>query len=283
MSLINKKEDADKLRDHAENMRQVIYKHGWDGSWFLRAYDAAGKKIGSRENKEGQIFIESQGWCIMGKAGLKNGYAINALESVNQKLATSNGIILQQPAYQTYYKELGEISSYPPGYKENAGIFTHNNTWVQIAETMTGNGDRAMQYYKSICPANKEEQIDIYRSEPYAYSQMTAGKDAPTPGEAKNSWLTGTAAWSFVSVSQYILGIRPDYHGLCIDPCLPKSWKKLVINRIFRGAQYEIFIENPNGVSRGIKSIEFDGKKISGNLLPICSDGKKHQAHVILG
>ena len=186
------------------------------------------KKLGSSENEEGKIFIESQGWCILGGVGLENGYAKKALDSVKKHLATPNGIILQQPAFQKYYVHLGEVSSYPPGYKENAGIFTHNNTWIQIAETMIGRGDQAMEYYKSICPPTKEDQIDIYRSEPYVYSQMTAGKDAPTPGEGKNSWLTGTVAWSFVALSQYILGIRPDFNGLIIDPCIPKAGKNLL-------------------------------------------------------
>ncbi len=264
-------------------MRETIYRHGWDGEWFLRAYDSYSKKLGSTENEEGKIFIESQGWCVLGGVGLENGYAKKALDSVQKYLATPNGIILQQPAFQKYYVHLGEVSSYPPGYKENAGIFTHNNTWIQIAETIIGRGDRAMEYYMSICPPTKEDQIDIYRSEPYVYSQMTAGRDAPTPGEGKNSWLTGTVAWSFVTLSQYILGIRPDYDGLIIDPCIPTSWKKFSVVRKFRNSTYNITVNNPKGISKGIKKLLLDGKPLSGNVIPVLSDGKEHTVEAELG
>lgn len=266
----------------AQEMRETIYKQGWDGEWFLRAYDSYSKKLGSKENDEGKIFIESQGWCVLGGVGLENGYAKKALDSVKKYLATPNGIILQQPAFQKYYVHLGEVSSYPPGYKENAGIFTHNNTWIQIAETIIERGDQAMEYYKSICPPSKESQIDIYRSEPYVYSQMTAGSDAPTPGEGKNSWLTGTVAWSFVTLSQYILGIRPDFDGLIVDPCIPTAWKKFSVVRKFRNSTYTITVNNPKGVSKGVKVLTLDGKEISGNKVPILNDGKNHSVEVEL-
>ncbi len=282
LNFIGKSNEADDYKKKAAEMRDVIYKHGWDGEWFLRAYDSYGEKVGSKENKEGKIFIESQGWCVLGGAGIDNDYALKALDSVKKYLATPNGIILQQPAYSTYYPHLGEISSYPPGYKENAGIFTHNNTWIQIAETILGRGDQAFEYYMSICPSKKEEQIDTYRSEPYVYSQMTAGKDAPTFGEAKNSWLTGTAAWSFVSISQYILGARPDFDGLVIDPCIPSEWKELKVQRKFRNAVYNITIKNPSGINKGVKKITLDGKEIQGNKLPVLGDGKSHEVLVVL-
>ena len=280
---IGKEQDAVEYHKHAAKMKETIYKHGWDGDWFLRAYDAYGRKLGSRENEEGKIFIESQGWCILGGAGIDNGYAEKALQSVNKHLYTENGIILQQPAFSGYHLHLGEVSSYPPGYKENAGIFTHNNTWIQIAETLLGKGDRAMEYYKSICPPTKEEQIDVYRSEPYVYSQMTAGRDAQTPGEGKNAWLTGTAAWSFVAISQYILGIRPDFNGLIVDPCIPSDWKEFTSTRKFRGSVYEITIHNPDGKNKGVNKITVDEKEIDGNLIPIFSDGKVHKVIVTLG
>jgi len=280
---LKKNDLAAEVLQKAESMCQNIYKHGWDGDWFRRAYDAKGDVIGSEENDEGKIFIESQGWCILGKAGLKNGYAEKALQSVKKHLAEPNGIKLQQPAYQTYHLNLGEVSSYPPGYKENAGIFTHNNTWIQIAETLLGHGDQAMEYYKAILPAGKEDQIDIYRAEPYVYSQMTAGRDAPTPGEGKNSWLTGTAAWSFVAISQAILGVQPEFEGLKIDPCIPKEWKEYSVTRKFRNATYHITVTNPDRISKGIKSITVDGKAIESNTLPIFGDEKKHEVKVILG
>jgi len=202
---------------------------------------------------------------------------------VKKYLSTPNGCVLQQPAFSKYYVHLGEVSSYPPGYKENAGIFTHNNTWIQIAETILGRGEQAMEYYKSICPPTKEDQIDIYRSEPYVYSQMTAGKDAPTPGEGKNSWLTGTVAWSFVALSQYILGIRPDFDGLIIDPCIPKDWKEFSIVRKFRNSTFSISITNPNGINKGVKKLMLDGKSIDGNKIPVLNDGKEHKVEVELG
>jgi len=264
-------------------MRQTVYKHGWDGEWFLRAYDAYGKKIGSKENEEGKIFIESQGWCILGGIGFENGYAIRALDSVRKHLFTADGIILQQPAFHKYYVHLGEVSSYPPGYKENAGIFTHNNTWIQIAETLLGRGDQAMQYYKSICPPTKEDRINIYRSEPYVYSQMTAGRDAPTPGESKNSWLSGTAAWSLVALTQYILGIRPDFNGLRVDPCIPNAWQKYTVVRKFRNSIYHITIHNPRHVNKGVRKLLLDGKPLDGNQIPDLNDGKEHDVEVELG
>jgi len=268
---------------HAEKMRKTVIDFGWDGEWFLRAYDAEGKKIGSKENDEGKIFIESQGWSIIGAIGFENGYALKSLDSVYKHLATDNGIILQQPAYSRYYKNLGEVSSYPPGYKENAGIFTHNNTWIQIAETIIGRGEKAMKYYLSICPANKEHQIETYRCEPYVYSQMTAGRDAATPGEAKNSWLTGTAAWSFVSISQYILGLKADYNGLVIDPCVPKEWKEFSIQRKFRNVLYKIRIVNSNSVNKGVTKIIANGKQINGNKIPIIENEKEVTVEVELG
>ncbi|HOV98918.1 MAG TPA: glycosyl transferase [Bacteroidota bacterium] len=269
--------------DCANEMKEVVYNYGWDGEWFLRAYDAMSRKIGSKENEEGEIFIESQGWCIIGRIGLENGYAAKALESVKKYLATPNGIILQQPAYSKYYVHLGEVSSYPPGYKENAGIFTHNNTWIQIAETILGNGKQAMDYYMSICPPTKESQIDIYRSEPYVYSQMTAGRDAPTAGEGKNSWLTGTAAWSFVAISQYILGVHPSFDGLIIDPCIPSSWKEFTVLRRFRNALYRITVKNPKGVQKGVHSIVVDGKNIDGVKVLLFNDGLEHTVVVEMG
>ena len=268
---------------NSSEMRETIYRHGWDGEWFLRAYDSYSKKLGSAENEEGKIFIESQGWCVLGGVGLENGYAKKALDSVQKYLATPNGIILQQPAFQKYFVHLGEVSSYPPGYKENAGIFTHNNTWIQIAETIIGRGDRAMEYYKSICPPTKEDQIDIYRSEPYVYSQMTAGRDAPMPGEGKNSWLTGTVAWSFVTLSQYILGIRPDFKGLIVDPCIPTSWKQFSVVRKFRNSTYNITVHNPKNISKGVKNLSVDEKPVNGNVIPDLHDGKEHTVNVELG
>ncbi len=253
----------------AAKMEKVIYQHGWDGEWFIRAYNDFGQPIGSKVCKEGKIFIESQGMCIMAGVGLEDGKAKLTLDSVNQHLATKHGIVLQQPAFTKYYIEMGEISSYPPGYKENAGIFCHNNPWIIIAETMVGNGNRAFDYYKRINPSARENIGDLHRCEPYVYAQMIAGKDAPTHGEAKNSWLTGTAAWNYFTITQWILGIRTGFDGLVVDPVIPAKWKGFTVTRKFRGNTYVIEVKNPNGQQRGVKRLLVDGKEVTGNVLPV--------------
>ncbi len=276
-------EKINELNKGYKLIKKVVEEHGWDGEWFLRAYDYYGNKVGSKECEEGKIFIESQGWCIIGGVGLENGRAKKSLKAVEKYLDTPHGIISHQPAYSRYYLNLGEISSYPPGYKENAGIFCHNNPWISIAETISGNGDKAFDYYLRICPSTKEESIEIYRCEPYSYAQMIAGRDAPTYGEAKNSWLTGTAAWSFVAITQAILGIKPDYQGLLIDPCIPKNWKGYRVIRLFRGVKYYITVKNPDGVSKGVKHLLINGKSIKGNLVPYNKEDKEVEVTVILG
>jgi len=266
-----------------DKMREVILTAGWDGEWFVRAYDAFGNKVGSKECEDGKIFIESQGYCIMGGVGVEDGKAEQALKSVEEWLETEHGIVLLQPGYKEYHLELGEVSSYPPGYKENAGIFCHNNPWIIAAETVVGHGDRAFKLYKKIAPAYREEISDLHKMEPYVYSQMIAGKDAKNFGQAKNSWLTGTAAWNFYVISNYILGIKPDWQGLKVDPCIPQGWDGYKVSRRFRGATYEIAINNPDHVCRGVKAVTVDGKAIEGNVLPVFADGKVHQVEVVLG
>ena len=262
------------------DMVEAVKKHGWDGDWYLRAYDYFGRKVGSHENEEGQIFIESQGWCSMAGIGLEEGMVQRALDSVKERLDCRHGIVLNNPAFTRYFVEYGEISSYPAGYKENAGIFCHNNPWVMIGETVIGRGDRAWEYYKKICPSYIED-CALHKVEPYVYSQMVAGKDAARPGEAKNSWLTGTAAWNWYAVTQYILGIKPGYEGLEIDPCICSQWKEYTVRRRFRGAIYEITVTNPEGVCKGIKKITLDGVPVKGNMIPhACGE---HKVEVVLG
>ena len=275
--------EADRAMKHVAEMAEAVKKSGWDGEWFLRAYDYFGRPVGSKENKEGKIFIESQGWCSMAKIGLEEGLVQKSLDSVKKYLDSPNGIVLNNPAFTEYVPEYGEISSYPPGYKENAGIFAHNNPWIIVAETIVGNGNRAWDYYTKIAPAWVEEHSDLHKVEPYVYSQMTAGKDAPNPGQAKNSWLTGTAAWNWLTVSQYILGIQPDFNGLRIDPCIPSDMSGFEADREFRGARYHIRVMNPASVCKGVKSISLNGEPISGNVLPICPEGSVNDVDVILG
>ena len=276
-------EEAKEAEEAIASMEKTVLDAGWDGEWFLRAYDHYKQKIGSKECDDGKIFIEPQGFCVMAEIGLKEGNCLQAMQSVEKYLDTKYGIVLLQPPYHKYHVELGEISSYPPGYKENAGIFCHNNPWISIAETVVGRGDRAWQVYTRTCPAYIEDISEIHRTEPYVYSQMIAGKDAPNFGEAKNSWLTGTAAWTFLDVSQYILGIRPDYDGLAIDPCIPSTLSGFTAKRDFRGVTYHIQVKNPNGVQKGVKVLTVDGVIADGNMIPFDPSKKEVTVEVIMG
>ena len=261
------KDEAESVRREVEAMKAVILSAGWDGDWFVRAYDAFGNPVGSKACEEGQIYIEPQGMCVMAGVGVESGEAAKALTSVKERLESDFGIVLLQPAYTVYHPELGEITSYPPGYKENAGIFCHNNPWIACAETVLGHGDRAFSVFKKTCPFYLEDKVDTRRVEPYVYCQMVAGVDAPTFGEGKNSWLTGTAAWTFATISQYILGIKPTLDGLTIDPCIPASLSGFTCERTYRGSRYHITVDNAAGVEKGVKTVTVNGRTI-------VSDGK---------
>ena len=276
-------DEAAAARRSIDAVEQAALTAGWDGAWFRRAYDAFGNPVGSRECTEGQIFIEPQGMCVMAGIGRETGQAAQALRSVEERLDTPYGVVLHQPAYTSYQLNLGEISSYPPGYKENAGIFCHNNPWISCAETVLGHGDRAFEVYRKTCPAYIEDISEIHRTEPYVYSQMVAGRDAPTFGEAKNSWLTGTAAWTFVNVSQYILGIQPTLDGLRVDPCIPHTLTGYTVTRRYRGAVYHIAVDNTAAVQHGVQSITVDGKALAGNVLPLAAAGTTVQVRVTMG
>ncbi len=275
--------EAEYARKEVQIMYDTILESGWDGEWFIRAYDAYSQKIGSKECEEGQIYIEPQGFCVLAGVGVKEGLAKKALDSVQEKLDTEYGVMILQPAYTRYHLELGEVSSYPPGYKENAGIFCHNNPWVSIAETVIGRGDRAFEIYRKTCPAYVEEISEIHRTEPYVYSQMVAGKDAPRHGEAKNSWLTGTAAWTFVNISQYILGLYPTHNGLQINPCTPAGFGDFTLTRQYRGTTYHIQVKNPDNVQKGVKKLIVDGLEVSGNIIPHDASKKEVTVEVTMG
>ena len=275
--------EADEALKAVEQVEAAVLDAGWDGEWFRRAFDAYGHVVGGKECEEGQIFIEPQGMCVMAGIGKESGEAAKAMKSVEERLDTKYGIVLLNPAYTRYHLELGEISSYPPGYKENAGIFCHNNPWIVCAEAELGHGDRAFQVYRRTAPAFIEDISDIHRTEPSVYSQMIAGKDAPSFGEAKNSWLTGTAAWTFLSISQAILGVKPTLDGLEIDPCVPSGCKGFVVTRSYRGAEYEIHVDNPSGAQYGVKSMTVDGKAFDGKLIPVQPAGAHVRVDVTLG
>ncbi|UCF61665.1 MAG: glycosyl transferase, partial [Anaerolineaceae bacterium] len=263
----------------AQEMEQIVWAAGWDGEWFRRAYDEFGEPIGSVQCDEGQIFIEPQGMCVMAGLGVSDDRAAQALDSVEQRLATPHGIVLLQPAYSRYYLRLGEISSYPPGYKENASIFCHNNPWIMIAETMVGRGDRAHDYYLRINPSAREEISELHKCEPYVYPQMIAGHDAHIHGEAKNSWLTGTAAWNYVAITQWILGLRPAFEGLSVEPVIPSTWNGFEAVRIYRGVRYVIQVER-HGPGNDVE-LEVDGKPVDGTLIPIPPEGTQEVQVVV--
>ncbi len=270
-------EEAEGFEGKAARMEAAVLAHGWDGAWFLRAYDDAGRKVGSHECEEGQIYIEPQGICILAGIGLDDGaIAGQALASVQEYLATPHGIVLHQPAYSRYYLHLGEISSYPPGYKENAGIFCHTNPWIMIAEALMGHGDEAHDYYLRINPSAREEISPVHRCEPYVYAQMIAGRDAPTHGEAKNSWLTGTAAWNYVAITQWILGIRATYGGLQVAPVVPGDWSAFEAVRAFRGVTYRISVRRV-GPGNTV-SLVVDGCLLEGDVVPLPPDGQAEVA-----
>ena len=280
---IGKEAEALEAENHVNNMIEAVKKHGWDGDWYLRAYDYYGKKIGSNENEEGKIFIESQGWCSMAEIGKEEGLVEKSLNSVKEHLDCEYGIVLNSPAFTKYYIEYGEISTYPAGYKENGGIFCHNNPWIMIGETMIGRGDAAYDYYTKIAPSFLEDISELHKVEPYVYCQMIAGKEAFKPGEAKNSWLSGTASWNFYAITQYILGVKPDYNGLSINPCIPAKWDDFKMTRKFRGATYNIEISNPKHISKGIEKIVINGTVINSGIIPILEKNKTHKIEVIMG
>ena len=274
-------QEAQRAEAEIAKMNALVLEHGFDGDWFLRAYDDFGRKLGSKDNEEGKIFIEPQGFAVMAGLGKELGYDLKTLDSVDKWLNSDHGLVLNQPAFTRYIIEYGEISTYPPGYKENAGVFCHNNAWLICAAAHAGRGDKAYEYYSKIAPAFREDFSELNKTEPYVYAQMIAGKDAPRHGESKNSWLTGTAAWNFYAASQYILGITPAYDGLIIDPSIPKNWSGFTATRVFRGVKYNITVKNPDNVCKGVKSLTVDGKPVEGNRVPVMAG--ECSVEVVLG
>ncbi len=280
--------EAAKAQAEIDKMKANMMESAWDGDWFLRAYDAEGKKMGSKECEEGQIFIEPQGFAIM--SDIDADATKKTLAAIDERLNTKHGLVLNNPAFTKYYVQYGEISTYPGGYKENAGIFTHNNAWIICAAAYAGEGDQAFKYYSEIAPAFTEETSDLHKTEPYVYGQMIGGKDAGSDigqtgknfGQGKNSWLTGTAAWNMVAISQYILGIAADFDGLKVDPSIPAAWDGFTATREYRGATYKITVKNPNHVCKGVKSLTVDGNAVEGNVVPAMASGE-HTVEVVLG
>ncbi|MBR4334698.1 MAG: glycosyl transferase [Clostridia bacterium] len=267
------------VRGEKRAMTEAVEQNGWDGEWFLRAYDAYSHKVGSNENEEGKIFIEPQGMCVMAGIGLNNGMAQKAMDATEKYLLFKYGVVILWPAYSKYHLELGEVSSYPQGFKENGSVFCHNNPWIMIAQTKLGHGDKAFDLYTRIAPAWVEDQ-KLHRTEPYVYAQTVNGKEAPLPGEARNSWLTGTAAWNFVAASQDILGVKPDFDGLKIDPCLPACLPEVKVHRSFRGRDFDIVIHNIAGGEKGKVRVNVNGKPIQGQTVAVPKADEATQVEV---
>ena len=286
---VGKKDEAAKAQAEIDKMKKVMMESAWDGNWFIRAYDANGEKMGSKDCEESKIFIEPQGFAIM--SDIDKDATEKTLKAIDENLNCEFGLVLNYPAFTKYHVQYGEISTYPQGYKENGGIFTHNNAWIICAAAYAGKGDQAFKYYSEIAPAYTEETSDIHKTEPYVYGQMIGGKEAGSDignggknyGQGKNSWLTGTAAWNMVAISQYILGIKPDFDGLMINPSIPSSWDGFKATRLFRGAKYNITIKNPNHVCKGVKSLVVDGKAVDGCVVPFVEGKKEVNVEITLG
>ncbi|MCX5679464.1 MAG: glycosyl transferase [Candidatus Omnitrophica bacterium] len=282
-NLLDRVEDYEKYSKVAFGIKDNFNKKAWDGKWYIRGIDKYGQPVGSAKCKEGgNIDLLPQSWAVM--SGIAEGVrGLTCMDSVKRLLDTEYGIMLINPPYTEYDEKLGAVTTFAPGLKENGGIFCHSNPWAMIAETILGRGDIAYKYYKTILPTTKNKMADIHLTECYIYSQFITGKSNQNFGRARNSWLTGTAAWNFVAISEYILGIKPDYNGLVIDPCIPKRWKSFEVKRVFRNATYDIHVRNPKGINKGVKHLKVDGMKIEGNVTPVFNDGKVHKVEVELG
>ena len=280
--LLGKKDDVKKHTKIADDMKAVINEKCWDGQWYTRAYTDELEPVGSKNCKEGKIYLESQAWAVLSGTA-DEARAKQCMDSVKKNLSTEHGIMVMTPPYSKFYWQLGSIGVYPPGLKENGAIFCHPNPWAMIAECLIGRGDQAFAYYRAILPSARLKIADLHKTEPYVYCQMIAGRDHKDFGEGKNSWLTGSACWNFVAMSQYIIGIRADYKGLTIDPCIPKAWKGFTARRQFRGATYNISVKNPSGVSKGVKQVTLDGKELKSNILPVGKAGEEYNVDVVMG
>jgi cellobiose phosphorylase len=282
MEFLGDREPADKYREYYEAMRSRVNQHAWDGEWYIRYFDHESAPLGSKENEHGQIYTNAQSWAVLSGFAPAD-RAQKALQSVYTRLNTRNGIKLSTPGFNGFDPGKGGVTTYPPGAKENGGIFLHANPWVIIAESILGNGVRAFEYYTQINPASKNDNIDEYECEPYVYAQNILGDEHPQFGLGRNSWLSGTASWMYQAAVKYILGIRPAYTGLKVDPCIPSHWDGFSVRRWYRGSWYAIDVKNPQGVNKGICGIKVDGRELRGNILPVFDDKKEHQVDVVLG
>ncbi len=277
--------DHDKTKEFLDwygDAERAVLDSAWDGEWFVRYFNADGAPIGSAKNEYGKLWLNAQSWSVLSGFGDADGRGRKAMDAVAKHLATEKGIKLSWPGYDGYDREKGGVTTYPPGAKENGGIFLHPNPWAIIAETLLGDGDRAFDWYGRINPAAKNAIADEYECEPYCYAQNILADEHPDFGLGRNSWLSGTASWMYQAGVKYILGIRPDHAGLVIDPCIPSAWDGFTVDRKCRGAEYRIKVSNPEGKSKGVKSLSVDGKRIEGNVIPWFDSGA-HEVEAVMG
>ncbi len=282
MDTLGDTQQAEVYRLHFNEMKDAVNTSAWDGDWYVRYFEEDGTPLGSAKNEQGKIYVNSQSWAVLSGVAPQD-KAEKAMNSVNKHLNTQYGIKLSWPGFNGFDCRKGGITTYPPGAKENGGVFLHTNPWCMIAETLLGHGNRAFEYYQQINPATKNDIIDIFECEPYSYPQNILGNEHPQFGLGRNSWLSGTASWTYQAATKHILGVQPTYTGLAVNPCIPKEWSGFSVKRVFRGATYIINVKNPNGVNQGVKSMDVDGKPIVGNIAPFFNDKKEHLVEVTLG
>ena len=281
-TLLEKKEEATWAQSHLEKLDKNIQQHAWDGEWFLRGYREDGMKFGSKESREGQIFLNPQVWAVISGAATQEQAAM-AMKKVKERLATPYGVAKCDPPFTSSDWQVVRAQLMNPGLKENGGIFIHTQGWVVIAEALLGHGNEAYQYLRAYLPAAYNTKAEIREIEPYVVCQSTHSRQSPKFGASRVPWLSGSATWTYYAITRYLLGIRPEYHGLTIDPCIPSQWDRITIERIFRKKHFNIIIENPDKKEKGVKEIIVNGEKINGNTIPENKMKEKNDVRVIMG
>ena len=277
---LGRTEDVEKYQAMRERVGDVCNRELWDKEWFIRGITKNGKKIGTSEDAEGKVHLESNAWAVLsGAADVEKGK--RAMDSVDKYLFTPYGILLNAPSYTVPDDDIGFVTRVYPGLKENGSIFSHPNPWAWAAECVLGRGDRAMKFYNALCPYYQNNMIEIRQSEPYSYCQFVVGRDHTAFGRARHPFMTGSGGWAYFSATRYMLGIRPDFEHLTIDPCIPADWKEFSAVRRWRGAEYGIHVENPDGVMKGVRELYLDGEKV--DRIPVMAQGSRHDVRVVMG
>lgn len=277
---LGRTEDVEKYQAMRERVGNVCNRELWDKEWFIRGITKNGKKIGTSEDAEGKVHLESNAWAVLsGAADVEKGK--RAMDSVDKYLFTPYGILLNAPSYTVPDDDIGFVTRVYPGLKENGSIFSHPNPWAWAAECVLGRGDRAMKFYNALCPYYQNNMIEIRQSEPYSYCQFVVGRDHTAFGRARHPFMTGSGGWAYFSATRYMLGIRPDFEHLTIDPCIPADWKEFSAVRRWRGAEYKIHVENPDGVMKGVQELYLDGEKVE--RIPVMAQGSRHDVRVVMG